>query len=361
MSKRKRRLGLLAAPVVIALALASSAIAGITPLFSATTTADATVVSYAQLPGDDPIAALTFFVPVDYAALLAQPEGETIGTVTASAIAADLANTPLSLKGTIVAASATTTITAGGSIRRTRHRRDGLHRHGNARRLLGAEPLRSGPDAPGSRIRGRRPDHDPAGGDREQHDHDLPAAAGRARRERRGAPSLGAKLVSATLSITDVFSAAPQWYTWHTTVTPYTPGTGKVNAAGTIEVQSVDRTPQVLTTKAKKTAKGKVTVSGRLVAGGKGVSGISVTILAGKKTVGKAVTKAGGVLQQARHRTRDGEVLRLGRRSAAEGRLVLPVLRPCPVRRVVGGRVHGKEHSGEGELGTAQVLTGGRP
>ena len=113
MSKRKRRLGLLAAPVVIALALASSAIAGITPLFSATTTADATVVSYAQLPGDDPIAALTFFVPVDYAALLAQPEGETIGTVTASAIAADLANTPLSLKGTIVAASATTTITAG--------------------------------------------------------------------------------------------------------------------------------------------------------------------------------------------------------------------------------------------------------
>ena len=101
--------------------------------------------------------------------------------------------------------------------------------------------------------------------------------------------------MSATLSITDVFSAAPQWYTWHTRVTPYSPGTGKVNAAGTIEVQSVDRTPQVLTAKAKKTAKGKVTVSGRLVAGGKGVSGISVTILAGKKTVGKAVTKAGGV------------------------------------------------------------------
>ena len=76
-------------------------------------------------------------------------------------------------------------------------------------------------------------------------------------------------------------------------MTPYTPGTGKVNAAGTFEVQSVDRTPQVLTTKAKKKA-GKVAVSGRLVAGGKGVTGISVTILAGKKSVGKAVTKAGG-------------------------------------------------------------------
>ena len=49
MSKRKRRLGLLAASAVIALALAGSAAAGITPLFSATTTADATVVSYTQL------------------------------------------------------------------------------------------------------------------------------------------------------------------------------------------------------------------------------------------------------------------------------------------------------------------------
>ena len=105
MSKRKRRLGLLAAPAVIALALASSAVAGITPLFSATTTADATVVSYAQQTGDDPLAALTFFVPVDYAALLAQPEGEVVGTVSATAIAADLANSPLPLKGNIVAAA----------------------------------------------------------------------------------------------------------------------------------------------------------------------------------------------------------------------------------------------------------------
>ena len=115
MSKRLRRLGLLAAPAVIALALASSAAAGITPLFSATTTADATVVSYAQLPGDDPVAALTFFVPVDYAALLAQPEGEVVGTVRASAIAADLANSPLELKGNIVVATAATTFTTAGT------------------------------------------------------------------------------------------------------------------------------------------------------------------------------------------------------------------------------------------------------
>jgi len=123
MSKRKRRLGLLALPVVIALALVSLAAAGTTPLFSATTSADATVVSYAQLPGDDPIAALTFFVPVDYAALLAQPEGEVVGSITADAIAADLANTPLALKGTIVAGTAATTIATAGNDRVARRRR----------------------------------------------------------------------------------------------------------------------------------------------------------------------------------------------------------------------------------------------
>ena len=137
-------------------------------------------------------------------------------------------------------------------------------------------------------------------------------------------------------------------------MTPYSPGTGKVNPAGTVEVQSVDRTPQVLTVRAKKTEAGKVAVSGRLVAGGRGVSGVSVTILAGKKAVGKGVTKAGGYFASSSPSARDGEVLRLGRRRAAEGRLVLPLLRPGPVRRVVGGRVHGKERRGEGELGTAQ-------
>lgn len=297
MSKRKRRLGLLVAPLVVALALASAAAAGITPLFSATTTADATVVSYSQLPGDDPIAALTFFVPVDYAALLAQPDGEVVGTITADAIAADLANTPLSLKGTIVAATAASTIATAGttvSLGAAATVCTGTATHGAywIMNLSAAGQTLQVPafvddvplTIPLSTVANNTiticlpPPDVPVG------------TPGRA--------SLGAKLVGATLKITDVFSAAPAWYTWHATVTPYSPGTGKVNAAGTFEVQSVDKTPQVLTTKAKKTGKGKVTVSGRLVAGGKGVAGVSVTILAGKKTVGKAVTKGGGTFSK---------------------------------------------------------------
>ncbi len=292
MSKRKRRLGLLAAPAVIALALASSAAAGITPLFSATTTADATVVSYTQLPGDDPVAALTFFVPVDYAALLAQPEGEVVGTISATAVATDLGGATLALKGNIVAASATTTISSGGAtvaLGTAAVACTGTATHGAywVLNLSAAGQTLQVPayvdDVPlttplssiaNNTIAFCLPPPDVAAG-----------TPGRA--------SLGAKLVSATLSITDVFSAAPNWYTWHATVTPYAPGTGKVNPAGKIEVQSVDRTPQVLTVKAKKRL-GKVAVSGRLVAGGRGVSGISVAILTGKKSVGKAVTKAGG-------------------------------------------------------------------
>jgi hypothetical protein len=293
MSKRKRRLGLLAAPLVIALALVSTAAAGITPLFSATTTADATVVSYSQLPGDDPIAAVTFFVPVDYAALLAQPEGEVVGTVTAAAIAADLANSPLALKGTIVAASATTTITSSGAsvaLGTAAVACTGTATHGAywVLNLSAAGQTLQVPafvddvplTIPLSSIANNTiticlpPPDVPAG------------TPGRA--------SLGAKLTSATLRITDVFSAAPAWYTWHATVTPYTPGTGKANVAGRFEVQSLDRTPQMLTAKAKKKKAGKIAVSGRLVTGGKGVAGIPVTILAGKKSVGKATTKAGG-------------------------------------------------------------------
>lgn len=293
MSKRKRRLGLLVAPLVIALALASAAAAGVTPLFSATTTADATVVSYSQLPGDDPIAALTFYVPVDYAALLAQPEGEVVGTVSAGAIAADLANSPLSLKGTIVAGLTTTTITSSG-----------------ASVTLGAAAVACTGTATHSAFwvlnlsAAGQTLQVPAFVDDVPLTNPLSSIANTTITiclpppdvplGTPGRASLGAKLVSATLSITDVLSAAPAWYTWHATVTPYTPATGKVNVAGKFEVQSVDRTPQVLTAKAKKKGAGRVTVSGRLVAGGKGVAGVSVSIFAGKKSVGKAVTKSGG-------------------------------------------------------------------
>ncbi len=293
MPRRMRRLGLLAVSAVVVLVGASSAVAALTPSFSATTTAQATVVAYAQQTGDDPLAAITFYVPVDYAALLAQPEGDVVGTVSGTGIAADLANSPLQLKGNITAAAPTTTVSFAGAtvpLSTLATACTGTATHG-AYWLLNLAAAGQTLQVPAyvddvpltiplSSIANNTitfclpPPDVPAG------------TPGRA--------ALGAKLVSATLNITDVFSAAPQWYTWHATVTPYAPGTGKANPAGTVEVQSVDRTPQQLTVSAKLRKPGSVAVAGRLLAGGRAVPGAAVTILAGKRGVAKVTTKSNG-------------------------------------------------------------------
>ena len=222
MPRRMRRLGLLAVSAVVVLVGASSAVAALTPSFSATTTAQATVVAYAQQTGDDPLAAITFYVPVDYAALLAQPEGEVVGTVSGTGIAADLANSPLQLKGNITAAAPTTTVSFAGAtvpLSTLATACTGTATHG-AYWLLNLAAAGQTLQVPAyvddvpltiplSSIANNTitfclpPPDVPAG------------TPGRA--------ALGAKLVSATLNITDVFSAAPQWYTWHATVTPYAP------------------------------------------------------------------------------------------------------------------------------------------
>jgi len=53
-------------------------------------------------------------VPSGFTALLAQPAGEVVGAVSATALAADLGNATLPLRGTIVAADATTTVSVAG-------------------------------------------------------------------------------------------------------------------------------------------------------------------------------------------------------------------------------------------------------
>lgn len=297
MSERTRRLSLLVALGVVALVAASSAVAGLTPAFSATTTADATVVSYSQAPGDDPVAAITFYVAAGYAALLAQPEGAVVGTVTAKAVAADLGGANLPLGGQIVAATAATTVTSAGvtvplSTLAVACTASASHSAFWILNLTAAGQTLQVPafvdDVPltnplsalaNTTIKFCLPPPDvPAG------------TPGRA--------ALGAKLVSATLNITEVFSTAPLWYLWHATVTPYTPGAGTANAAGTVEVQSIDRTPQEMTIAAKAAKQaGSVLVFGKVRAGGKGIGGAEVSILAGKKAVGKATSRPGGYYQ----------------------------------------------------------------
>ena len=295
MSQKTVRLGLIAAVATIVMVAASSAGAALKPTFAATTTADATVISYAQGPGDDPLARLTFFVASGYDALLSSPEGEVVGKVTARAVAGDLGGAAVPLNGAITVGSATTTITSSGSsvtLAAAAAVCTGTATHSafwivsltasgqtvQVPVFVDDVPL----TVPLSAIANNTitvclpPPDVPAG------------TPGRA--------TLGLKLVSVNLEITEIFSPAPGFYTWHATATPYSPGTGKANAAGTVDLQSIDRTPQEVSLKAR-AVKGKTrtaTVSGRVLTGGRGVSGVDVSIRIGKRVVAKLKTKAAG-------------------------------------------------------------------
>ena len=241
MAKRHRRLGTILGALGLALVMTGPASAALTPRLSASTSPAGSAVSYSQAATDDPVAKITYYVPSGFTALLAQPAGEVVGTVSATALAADLGNATLPLRGTIVAADATTTVTVSGqqvplSVAATQCTGTATHGAFWILNLTASGQTLQVPayvddvpltvplsDIANNTIQICLPPPDvPAG------------TPGRA--------TFGAKLVSATF-ISEVFSVPPGSYTWRAVVTPYTPGRGTANPAGTVEAQSVDRTP----------------------------------------------------------------------------------------------------------------------
>ena len=294
MTASVRRLGILAVVCFLALAVAGQAFAAFTPALEASTNDAGTAMKYSQGATDDPPAAISFFVPAGFTALLSFPEGEVIGKATGKATAADLGGAVIALTGTINAALPTTTISfAGatvplstlatlctGTVTHTAYWVINLSASGQTLQVPAyvddipiTTPLS---DFVNTSVRICLPPPDVPTG-----------TPGRA--------SLGAKVIEATLT-PNTFSAPPGWYPWRMTATPYTPGTGKANPAGTVQVQSIDRTPQEVTLNAKavKRLKRTVSASGRVVTGGRGITGADVKIMIGKKVVATAKTKSGG-------------------------------------------------------------------
>jgi hypothetical protein len=293
MTGRGRRLGLLGLGLLVALAAAVPAFAAINPTLDATTQASGTTIGYAQGANDDPPAQITFYVAAGYAALLAQPEGEKVGTVMGVASAADLGGAKLELSGDITAAIATTPVVVGGqsapvsaySVQCT-----GTATH-TAFWILSLSA--SGQTLQVPAFVDDIPLTNPLSNTANTRiviclpPPDVPAGTP-------GRAALGAKVISATLNLTDVFSAAPSWYLWHVIVTPYNAGKGTPNVAGTLSAQSFDRTPQEVTLAAKAGDGKKANVTGRVTAGFKGVPGATVTISHGKTALGTAKTGPGG-------------------------------------------------------------------
>jgi hypothetical protein len=289
---RERRLGLVATVAfAFTVALAGQASAAVTPSLSALTTEEDSTVVYRQPQASDAPAKIQFYVPSGFTAVLAQQEGEVIGTATGRA-AVD-GGSAANLSGTMTAALATTTTTFGGvtaplSTLGTTCTGTATHAgfwlinftvNGTAFPVPAyvdditlADPLS---DFANNRVTVCLPSPN------------LPA--GNAAR----AP-VGARVFQLSL-VPGVFSAPPGAYVWHAVTTPYGAG-ATLNTAASVESQSTDRTPQELVIKAK-AVKGKhkvATVSGVLTAGGKGVSGGTVKVMIGKKTIGSLKTKAGG-------------------------------------------------------------------
>lgn len=98
-----------------------------------------------------------------------------------------------------------------------------------------------------------------------------------------GRATFGAKLYSAELTISGVFSAVPVG-AWVAFWTPYTPLQGSVNLAGTVASPAAVA-PGAVTVAAKTRGRG-ATVTGRVTQAGQGRGGATVAIFGGAKRTG---------------------------------------------------------------------------
>lgn len=227
-------------------------------------------------PNDDPTASVRIFVPSGTQLTTTQAPGTVLGPVKAIVKALDLAGADLPLEGQLLVAApgqvpaATTTACTGGvaplatwimmltAAGQTLPVPTFLVPTSGALAALGPAYIQiclPPPDLP-------------------------PGTPGRA--------TFGAKVYSAELTINGVFSAV-QLGAWIAVWTPYNPGVGTVNVAGTVASPAAIA-PGAVSVAAKKVGAGAL-VTGKLTQAGQGRGGAVVTIWGAK---GKAALKAMG-------------------------------------------------------------------
>ena len=293
-------LGLVSA---IALSSAGAALAAYSsPQLRVSDERTSVTIRYTVAATDDPTAKLTFYAPTGYTASLAQAAGTTLGTVTAQGTATDLGGAILPLTGTVQARGASgtftsapggqpTPLTAGatqctGTPTHTAYWVLILQAAGQTLELpvyVDAPAAGTGASAFASAsIQACLPPPDVPTG-----------TPGRA--------SFGFKLTQVDFKVNGVFtSPGTSELRWRVLATPYTPNTGRPNAAGSVEAQSVVSFPRSVTLRKPvvKAAKGTAIVA---VAGNAQLpSGAAATLqLYRGKTVGGLspsvqLTRAGG-------------------------------------------------------------------
>jgi hypothetical protein len=151
-----------------------------------------------------------------------------------------------------------------------------------------------------------------------------------------GRATFGAKLYRAELTINGVFSTVTG--TWISMWTPWRPGVGQVNAAGTIASPAVVANGAVIATARRAGRRGVgATVAGRVTQGGQPRAGAAVTILGGQRTnrlrrLGRVQTNASGAFS---FRARSGlffraNVVAPAGTAAAACTALTPAIAPVP-------------------------------
>jgi hypothetical protein len=297
--RKSIRCALVAGVVVGALAATGSALAAFSPKIYVKTASGGINIRVAVNTTDDPTARFALYVPVAYTGNFSAAPGTVLGPVTAHAQAADLGGAILPLTGnvlvanpvdpTVVAASAACdpvphaaiwvlSLTAAGQtlfVPMFVDQSSGAEAALASFKLVVCLPP---PDVP-------------------------PGTPGRA--------TFGAKLLDADFTTSALTApTAAGTFVWRALWTPYNPGVGTVNAAGTVQTQSLWFQPTTLSAAARVTTKrtkvkgrtrvtNTVTVFGALSAAGQGAPAQAIDIYAGPtasalKKVKTVTTNAAG-------------------------------------------------------------------
>lgn len=289
------RCTLLAGLLVVALAQAGPALAAYGPSLAVSMTPSGTTIGYAQSQADDATAKLQFFAPIDVTPTITPSAGTLIGEIKAKAAALDLGGAVLPLSGTITAAGAADAgITFGGAATTvgalaTICTGTGAHTAYWIADLFAAGQKLQVPLFVDALV---PPDPRSAFASAVIQvclaPPDVPSGTP-------GRAAFGAKLLETSFTLKGVFTAGPGEYRWRLVATPFQAQTGAANALGTVEVQSLSRTPVAATLKGKGVkGKKRAAVSGTVTEAGKPVAGAKVEIVIGSRVIGTGRTNAAG-------------------------------------------------------------------
>jgi hypothetical protein len=293
--RKSIRLTVFACAVALALGVVALAAASYTPsmgIFQATykpTGSGGVTIVVAQEKSDDPTARIVIYAPPGYTVTLGQAPGTSIGTVIAGVQVLDLGPNRLELRGAVKVDTPTNYVANPCS--------PGLHEAvWTLNAALPGQPANpipvyvdhtSGAEAAFSSAKLTTCFRDP----------NLPPG------DPRRSPN-GTKFLDAAFSVSGVFRnpRAAGRKLWRSVFTPYTPGTGNPNAAGTREAQGVVPMPYTVSLKrVKRARRGFFRVAGTLNIAGTAPAGIRVALFGSPargplkfKVLARARTRKGG-------------------------------------------------------------------